>query len=112
LFFDFFNVVFNTFNDGYIIVYDEIHNGMKYSARPQPQEILTRFQRLPQLLQTARLSMSHSNEKARPHEEQDLAQFDDLLGIDVTGRLEHQKKQIFVSFELGPLVRFDSVFHG
>jgi hypothetical protein len=98
--------------DGHIIVHDAIHNGVKDSARTQPQEILARFQRLPQLLQPARLSMPHGNEKVRPYEEEDLAELNDLLGIDVAGRLEHQKKRIAVPFELGPLVRFNRVFHG
>jgi hypothetical protein len=47
--------------------------------------------------------MPHGHEKVRSHEEENLAEFDDFLVIDVTGRLEHQKQRLSVPLELGPI---------
>jgi hypothetical protein len=45
-------------------------------------------------------------------EDQDLAELNDLLGVDVAGRLENEEHGLAVDLELWPLVGVDCVLDG
>ena len=50
--------------------------------------------------------------KSAPDEHHDLVDLDDLFGVDVAGRLEHDEQAVAVALELRPLVGVDGVLDG
>ena len=56
-----------------------------------------------------RLAVSHGDDEPVSEEEQDLAELDDVFGLDVAGRLEDEEERIAVDLELRPLMSVNRI---
>jgi hypothetical protein len=98
-------------HDG-VVVDDAVGHGVEHGAGADAQELRPLLELEADVVQRAGLPMAHRDHEARADEDVDLADVDELLGVDVARGLEHEEQRVAVDVDLRPLVRVDGVLHG
>ena len=107
---DFLDVVVDALDDRLVVVHDLVDDRVAGRRRCRSRAAPARSSRpLRALVQRARLAVADRDHERAADEDVDLAGLDDLVGVDVAGRLEDHEQRVVVDLELRALVRLDRV---
>ncbi len=92
----------------FVAVDDVVDDRVEHHPGAVLQEVGPLLDASPDLAQLP-LAVAHRDDEGRVDEEQQLAELDHLVGVNVVGRLDHDEHGVAVALDLRALVSFDCV---
>lgn len=79
-----------------VVVDDSVHHRVEHGARAQSQHLRVRLHAPAHVAERAGRPVADGDQKFGAGEDQDLAEFNVLLFVDVAGRLQHHEQGVVV----------------
>ncbi len=94
---------------GYVTVDDCVEDAVKDRRWTKREQVGIGLEAMAYGGQRSGRPVSYDNDEGHPEQDEDLAEFDLLLLVEIARRLQHDEERIVVHVELWPLMRREGV---